>query len=77
MNPQVMELGSSQIKKARCTIHTHTSLDDLYLIPTAEVPITNIYRDVILEEKDLPVKHIGYTPCCDEKRVLMEKMLEG
>ena len=41
----------------------HTSLDDLYLIPTAEVPITNIYRDVILEEKDLPVKHIGYTPC--------------
>ena len=41
----------------------HASLDDLYLIPTAEVPITNIYRDVILEEKDLPVKHIGYTPC--------------
>ena len=41
----------------------HASLDDLYLIPTAEVPITNIYRDVILEEEDLPIKHIGYTPC--------------
>ncbi|MFL2578477.1 MAG: serine--tRNA ligase [Parvicellaceae bacterium] len=41
----------------------HTSLDDLYLIPTAEVPITNIYRDVIIEEKDLPIKHVGYTPC--------------
>lgn len=37
--------------------------DDLYLIPTAEVPITNIYRDVILDEKDFPVKLTGYTPC--------------
>lgn len=37
--------------------------DDLYLIPTAEVPVTNIYRDVIMEEKDLPIKMTGYTPC--------------
>ncbi|CAA9282333.1 MAG: Seryl-tRNA synthetase [uncultured Cytophagales bacterium] len=37
--------------------------DNLYLIPTAEVPITNIYRDVILEAKDLPVRNVGYTPC--------------
>jgi seryl-tRNA synthetase len=37
--------------------------DGLYLIPTAEVPITNIYRDTILEEKQLPVKNCGYTPC--------------
>ncbi|MGK7392549.1 MAG: serine--tRNA ligase [Candidatus Cyclobacteriaceae bacterium M2_1C_046] len=37
--------------------------DKLYLIPTAEVPITNIYRDVILDEADLPVKNVGYTPC--------------
>ncbi len=37
--------------------------DDLYLIPTAEVPITNVYRDVILDEKDFPVKLTGYTPC--------------
>lgn len=41
----------------------HTTEDNLYLIPTAEVPITNIYRDVILYEKDLPVKNAGYTPC--------------
>ena len=41
----------------------HVSVDDLYLIPTGEVPITNIYRDVILDYKDLPIKHIGYTPC--------------
>lgn len=37
--------------------------DGLYLIPTAEVPITNLYRDVIVPERDLPVKHVGYTPC--------------
>jgi seryl-tRNA synthetase len=37
--------------------------DNLYLIPTAEVPITNLYRDVIMSENDLPVKNVGYTPC--------------
>ncbi len=37
--------------------------DGLYLIPTAEVPITNLYRDVILTEDELPVKNVGYTPC--------------
>ncbi len=37
--------------------------DDLYLIPTAEVPITNLYRDVILKVEDLPIKNTGYTPC--------------
>lgn len=41
----------------------HCGLDDLYLIPTAEVPVTNIYRDVILEEKDLPIKNCAYTQC--------------
>lgn len=39
------------------------SADNLYLIPTAEVPITNLYRDVILSEEDLPVKNVGFTPC--------------
>ncbi|MCB0381344.1 MAG: serine--tRNA ligase, partial [Flavobacteriales bacterium] len=37
--------------------------DDLYMIPTAEVPITNLYRDVMLKESDLPIKNVGYTPC--------------
>ena len=41
----------------------HCNLDDLYLIPTAEVPVTNIYRDVILDEKQLPVKNCAYTQC--------------
>ena len=37
--------------------------DDLYLIPTAEVPITNIFRNEIIKESDLPIKYTGYTPC--------------
>lgn len=41
----------------------HMPLDNLYLIPTAEVPITNLYRDVILQESQLPVRNVGYTPC--------------
>jgi seryl-tRNA synthetase len=41
----------------------HVNDDNLYLIPTAEVPITNLYRDVILAESDLPIKNVGYTPC--------------
>ena len=41
----------------------HVTVDNFYLIPTAEVPVTNIYRDVILNETDFPVKLTAYTPC--------------
>jgi seryl-tRNA synthetase len=41
----------------------HVTEDDLYLIPTAEVPITNLYRDIMLQEDQLPIKNAGYTPC--------------
>ncbi|MFV0391072.1 MAG: serine--tRNA ligase [Paludibacteraceae bacterium] len=41
----------------------HAQLDDLYLIPTAEVPVTNIYRDVILNEDELPIKNTAYSAC--------------
>ncbi|MDE7134514.1 MAG: serine--tRNA ligase, partial [Rikenellaceae bacterium] len=41
----------------------HATQDNFYMIPTAEVPVTNIYRDVIVAEKDLPVKMTAYTPC--------------
>jgi len=41
----------------------HIGNENFFLIPTAEVPITNMYRDVILKEDELPVKHAGYTPC--------------
>ena len=55
-------LGTGQLPDKEGQMY-HAVEDDLYLIPTAEVPITNLYRDVILNEKDLPVKHTGYTPC--------------
>jgi seryl-tRNA synthetase len=41
----------------------HDAKDDLYLIPTAEVPVTNIFRDVLLQENELPITYTGYTPC--------------
>ena len=41
----------------------HAEVDDYYMIPTAEVPVTNIYRDVILDERDLPIKNCAYTQC--------------
>ena len=41
----------------------HATLDNFYLVPTAEVPVTNIYRDVILNAEVLPIKNIAYTPC--------------
>jgi seryl-tRNA synthetase len=41
----------------------HATADNLYLVPTAEVPVTNIYRDVIVDESELPIKNSAYTPC--------------
>ena len=41
----------------------HSGIDNLYLIPTAEVPVTNLYRDVILKEEELPIMNTAYTPC--------------
>jgi seryl-tRNA synthetase len=52
--------GTGQLpdKEGQCTM-----TDDLYLIPTAEVPVTNLFRDVILNESELPVLTTAYTPC--------------
>lgn len=50
---------------------------DLYLIPTAEVPVTNIHREEILEEADLPLYYVAYTPCSGARRVHMERTCEG
>ena len=55
-------IGTGQLPDKEAQMY-HTELDHLYLIPTAEVPITNIYRDVILKEDEFPVKKVGYTPC--------------
>jgi seryl-tRNA synthetase len=55
-------IGTGQLPDKEGQMY-HMPLDDLYLIPTAEVPLTNIFRDVILKESDLPKKLCGYTPC--------------
>lgn len=54
--------GTGQLPDKEGQMYFATA-DQLYLIPTAEVPITNLYRDVILTEEDLPIKNVGYTPC--------------
>lgn len=55
-------IGTGQLPDKEGQMY-HVTGDDLYLIPTAEVPVTNIYRDVILNEEELPKKNCGYTPC--------------
>lgn len=54
--------GTGQLPDKEGQMYT-MELDKLYLIPTAEVPLTNLYRDEIVAERDLPVKLCGYTPC--------------
>jgi seryl-tRNA synthetase len=54
--------GTGQLPDKEGQMYQAT-VDNLYLIPTAEVPVTNIYRDVILKEDELPVKNTAYTPC--------------
>jgi len=54
--------GTGQLPDKEGQMYEAT-VDKLFLIPTAEVPITNIYRDVILNESDFPIKNVGYTPC--------------
>jgi seryl-tRNA synthetase len=59
---EVSGYGTGQLPDKEGQMY-HVGVDNFYLIPTAEVPITNIYRDVILKEADLPIKNCGYTPC--------------
>ncbi len=54
--------GTGQLPDKESQMY-HAPLDDFYLIPTAEVPVTNIHRDDILEEEQLPLKYVAYTPC--------------
>ncbi|HUH51272.1 MAG TPA: serine--tRNA ligase [Flavobacterium sp.] len=55
-------IGTGQLPDKEGQMY-HCGIDNLYLIPTAEVPVTNLYRDVIIDEKDLPVLNTAYTPC--------------
>ncbi|MGL1888151.1 MAG: serine--tRNA ligase [Reichenbachiella sp.] len=55
-------IGTGQLPDKEGQMY-HLTDTDLYLIPTAEIPLTNLYRDTIIDEKDLPIKNVGYTPC--------------
>ncbi|MGE5521714.1 MAG: serine--tRNA ligase [Candidatus Dadabacteria bacterium] len=59
---EVTAYGTGQLPDKEGQMY-YVNEDNLYLIPTAEVPVTNIYRDVILKETDLPIKMTAYTPC--------------
>lgn len=59
---QASGIGTGQLPDKEGQMY-HCNLDDLYLIPTAEVPVTNLFRDEILEEKDLPIKCCAYSAC--------------
>lgn len=55
-------VGTGQLPKFGDQVY-HSPTDDLYLIPTAEVPVTNLHRDEILKPEQLPINYVGYTPC--------------
>ncbi|MEO9892350.1 serine--tRNA ligase [Aurantibacter sp.] len=55
-------LGTGQLPDKEGQMY-HVTADDLYLIPTAEVPVTNIFRDVIVNKDEFPIRYTGYTPC--------------
>jgi len=68
--------GTGQLPKFAEDLY-HCQIDDFWLIPTAEVPVTNFYRDDILQEKDLPVKLTAYTPCFRREAGSAGKMTRG
>ncbi|MRI00751.1 serine--tRNA ligase [Kriegella sp. EG-1] len=55
-------LGTGQLPDKEGQMY-HVTADDLYLIPTAEVPVTNIFRDIIVNKEDFPIRYTAYTPC--------------
>ena len=68
--------GTGQLPKFAEDLY-HCQIDDFWLIPTAEVPVTNYYRDDILQAKDLPVKLTAYTPCFRREAGSAGKMTRG
>ncbi len=68
--------GTGQLPKFAEDLY-HCQIDDFWLIPTAEVPVTNFYRDDILSAKDLPIKLTAYTPCFRREAGSAGKMTRG
>jgi seryl-tRNA synthetase len=71
-----MLVGTGQLPKFAETMY-HDAEDDLWLIPTAEVPVTNLYRDEILAAEALPVRHVAYTPCFRRERMSAGRDIRG
>jgi seryl-tRNA synthetase len=71
-----MLVGTGQLPKFADTMY-HDAEDDLWLIPTAEVPVTNLYRDEILDGGSLPIRHAAYTPCFRRERMSAGRDVRG
>ena len=71
-----MLVGTGQLPKFAETMY-HDAEDDLWLVPTAEVPVTNLYRDEILPLEALPIHHVAYTPCFRRERMSAGRDIRG
>ena len=69
-------VGTGNLPKFGDTLY-HDAEDDYWWVPTAEVPVTNMYRDEILDEADLPIYHTAYTPCFRREKVSAGKDVRG
>lgn len=69
-------VGSAQLPKFADNVY-HDEQDDLWLVPTAEVPLTNLHRDEILEASELPLKYVAYTPCFRREKMSAGKDTRG
>lgn len=71
-----MLVGTGQLPKFADTMY-HDIEEDLWLVPTAEVPVTNMYRDEILADADLPIRHVAYSPCFRRERMSAGRDVRG
>jgi len=71
-----MLIGTAQLPKFGENLYKDIE-EDLWLVPTAEVPVTNLYREEILSSNDLPIKHVAYTPCFRREKMSAGKEVRG
>ncbi|MDQ3512791.1 MAG: serine--tRNA ligase [Chloroflexota bacterium] len=74
--PAEMLVGTGNLPKFGETLY-HDAEEDKWLIPTAEVPITNMYRDEILDEATLPINHVAHTPCFRREQISAGREVRG
>ena len=74
--PAEMLVGTGNLPKFAATLYRDAE-EDKWLIPTAEVPVTNLYRDEILDEAQLPIRHVAYTPCYRREQISGGKDVRG